>query len=330
MRVLVCTDRIGALSSAEAGAALARAFVAARPGTDVAVVAMGSAGEDLAAALSSAGDPSTVVHAPAERPLSPGIDGAASSTQLGRLLADVLRDGAPGRVVLDLSDVATHDGGAGILGALGARADVPLDEGVGRLAGLTTLALDPARRLLGATELDGVVPGDELGDLLLGLRGVTARRAHLGGAVAEPATMLATDASLGRLAGLVGVPDGPGIGAAGGAALAVVALGGWLTAGPALVSQAAGLERTASVADLVVTGCDALDAVTRGGPVVGEAAAIAERAERPCVLVAGEVGVSGRELRTFGIEAAHAVGELPLTASDLTERSRSIALSWSW
>ena len=51
MRVVVCTDRIGALASADAGAALGRAFVAARPGTQVAVVPIASGGPDLALAL---------------------------------------------------------------------------------------------------------------------------------------------------------------------------------------------------------------------------------------------------------------------------------------
>lgn len=330
MRVLVCTDRIGALSSAEAGAALARAFVSARPGTDVAVVPMGAAGDDLASSLAALGEESVVVAAPARRGRpAGGIDRSASSADLGRRLADALRD-RPRRVVLDLTALHSHDGGAGLLGALGATADVPLDAGVAALESLTSLDVAPARALLGDCELVGVVPGDQLGDLLLGLRGVTARRAHLAG-VADPATMLATDAALGRLAGLLGVPDAPGVGAVGGAALAVVALGGWLTAGPALVSQAAGLERTASLADVVVTGCDILDAVTRGGPVVGEVAAVAERSQRPCVVIAREAAVSRRELRSFGIESSHATGGgAGLGASDLTRAAAGIAASWTW
>lgn len=329
MRVLVCTDRIGALSSAEAGAALGRAFVAASRGTEVAVVPMAAAGDDLAAALALLGDASPVVSADPSTPAPPGIDLVASSAALGRRLAAVLLR-RPTRVVLDLSHLVTHDGGAGLLGALGATADRPLDGGVGALAGLTTLDIAAARELVGETELVGVVPAHELGDLLLGLRGVTARRAHLAG-VADPATMLTTDATLGRLAGLLGVPDAPGVGAAGGAALAVAALGGWLTTGPALVSQAAALERTASLADVVVTGCDVLDAVDRGGPVVAEVAAVAERAQRPCVVVARDVGVSGRELRTFGVEAAHAIGGgAGLVASDLERLAGGVATSWTW
>ena len=64
MRVVVCTDRIGALASADAGAALGRAFVAARPGTQVAVVPIASGGPDLALALAALGDASPVVRDP--------------------------------------------------------------------------------------------------------------------------------------------------------------------------------------------------------------------------------------------------------------------------
>lgn len=329
MRVLVCTDRIGALSSAEAGAALGRAFVAARPGVQVAVVPMGEGGADLAEALAAAGDRAVVVSAEPAPAASAAIDRAASSVGVGCALAAALQE-RPARVVLDLTRLHTHDGGAGILAALGVSADVPLDRGVGALGGLSSLDLAPARALLGGTELVGVVPAAQLGDLLLGLRGLTARRSHLGG-LTDRAAMMATDGALGRLAGLLGVPDAPGVGAAGGAALAVVALGGWLTSGPALVSQAAGLERTACVADVVVTGCDVLDAVDRGGPVVGEVAALAGRAQRPCVVVAREVGVQGRELRTFGVESAHAVGGGPdLGAAELTDAARTLATSWTW
>lgn len=329
MRILVCSDRIGALSSAEAGAALARAFVGAAPHAQVAVVPMGATGEDLAGALAALGDDSAVVFGEAAAaPAGPGVPVTASSASWGRLLAAALAD-RPRRVVLDLTGLHTHDGGAGILGALGATANVRLDAGVAALDGLTTLDLGPARTLLGETELVAVVPGDQLDDMLLGLRGVTARRTHLAG-IADPATMLATDAALGRLAELAGVPDAPGLGAAGGAPLAVMALGGWLTTGPALVTQAASLERTARMADVVVTGCDELDAVTRGGPVVTEVVAVAERAQRPCAVVAGEVSVSGREMRTFGIESAHGLGLPPAaTASDVTRAAEGAAISWT-
>lgn len=326
MRVLVCCDRIGGLTSDEAGAALGRAFASARPGVQVAVVPLAVSGPDLALALAALGNDAVVVSA--GPPVAGSFDPHSSTIALGSLLADALR-ARPRRVVLDLVGTGAMDGGAGILAALGAAADAPLGAGAAGLTTLERIDLAPVREVLGDTELVGVVAPEELGDMLLGLRGVAARRGHAVGA--EPAAMLAADAALGRLASAVGVPDAPGAGAAGGAALAVLALGGWLTAGPALCAQVAGLAGTASVADVVVTGGDVLDTVHYGGAVVGEASAAAERAERPCVAVARVVAVSGRELRTLGVESAHALGGGPeLTASELTRRAAGVAASWTW
>ena len=147
MRLLICTDRLGALASSDAGAALGRAFVAVRPGVEVAVVPLAAGGDDLRQALAELGDDAVVVTGPAADAPEPGIDTQSSTLALGRDLAAVLADG-PRRVVVDLTSVRTHDGGAGLLAALGARADVPLDAGVGGLSGLTHVDLDTARALV--------------------------------------------------------------------------------------------------------------------------------------------------------------------------------------
>lgn len=340
MRIVVCTDRIGALASADAGAALGRAFVNARPGTQVAVVPLAAGGRDLASALAALGDAAVVVRDPGAvaghvhhdhthgDEEATGVDPASTSLGLGRALADALA-GRPDRVVVDLTGLVTHDGGAGILAALGATADVALDAGAGGLAGLSSIDLAPARARVGGTELVAVVDPGELQDMLLGLRGLTSRRGRAAGT--DPAVMLATDAALGSLATALGVPDAPGLGAAGGAVLALTALGAWVTTGPALCAGVAGLERTASVADVLVTGADHVDFATRGGPVVSEAAAIGERTMRPVVVVGRQVDISARELRQYGVEVAYAVGGEPdLAASELTSRAAGVAASWTW
>ncbi|WP_342372036.1 glycerate kinase [Propioniciclava soli] len=343
MRVLICTDSIGALASADAGAALGRAFRAAAPATQVAVVPMASGGDALGAALGVLGDDAVVVRAPgdAHRDIHGDIHRDAdrdapawehlvhaSSAGLGEALLRALAD-APARVVVDLTALVTHDGGAGLLHALGARADVALDAGAAGLAGLTDVDLTPARAALGAADLIAVVPAAELGDLLLGLRGLAARRGHAAGI--DPAVMLATDAALGALASALGQADAPGLGAAGGCVLALAALGAEVTSGPALCAQVAGLERTAGLADVLVTGADTLDFATRGGDVVAEVAATAGRVLRPCVAVARRVDVSARELRTFGLEVAYELGGEPdLDADGLTARAGGVASSWTW
>jgi len=327
VRVLVATDRVGALASAEAGRAIGRAFSDA--GAQVAVVPMGVRGPELAAALASLGDCAVVVGGdlPPGEPVV-GVDPHSTSVALGEAVAAALTDG-PGHLVVDLTGLRSHDGGAGLLAALGADADAPLSAGAAGLASLTRVDLGPARRRLGSTRLTAVVSDAEASDLLLGLRGVTARRGHA--VVADPALLLEVDDALGRLARAFGVPDAPGAGAAGGAAVAVLALGGTVTTGPALCAATAGLERTLAQADVVVTGADALGFADRGGPVVREVSTRSEEALRPCIAVARAVAVSGRELRTFGVEAAYALGgDADLGAAELTERARTVAASWTW
>jgi len=113
--------------------------------------------------------------------------------------------------------------------------------------------------------------------------------------------------------------------------VALSAVGAWLTSGPALCAAVAGLEKTAALADVIVTGGDHLDFVRRGGPVVGEVISLAERTLRPCVAVARSVEVSSRELRTFGVEIAYTLGGGPeLGGDELSARAAGMANSWTW
>ena len=64
---------------------------------------------------------------------------------------------------------------------------------------------------------------------------------------------------------------------------------------------------------------------------------LASDALSPCVLIAGEVVVGAREMRTMGIEAAYAVRESSLdapqgavTADELARTAARVARSWSW
>lgn len=327
MRVLVCTDSIAGLSSAEAGRGLARAFRDASPDVAVAVVPAAPDGPALAAALAALGQRGPVVRCP------PGAAGAldrdATSTDLGGALLAALAD-APGTVVVDMTGARAPDGGAGILARLGATASGGrLDAGAAGLAGLTAVDLRAARAAVGTTRLVGVVPDEQRDDLLLGLRGLASRIGRR--EPTDPATMLAVDDALASLARAVGVADRPGLGAAGGAALAILALGGTITTGVGHCADVAGIERTAVQADVIVTGADAIGFADRGGPVVAHVAALAERSLRPCVAVAREVHVSARELRTFGLESAHPVGgDAHLRPDELAARAAGVARTWTW
>src|SRR5687768_13188345 len=88
----------------------------------------------------------------------------ATSYGVGELLLAAAEAGAE-TVVVGLGGSGTNDGGAGLLAALGASADAPLDQGVAGLAAVTTVDLTPARKgldgvvLVAATDVDNPLTG---------------------------------------------------------------------------------------------------------------------------------------------------------------------------
>ncbi len=348
MRVLVCSDEIGALASGPAGRVIAEGWPRAR----TAVVPAGEAGAGFVAAIADRlGSPLVTASVDGRvvvRDRRVGSDRDRGAGRRPRPRTDPVRgqlarpgprpaasacDGRRARILLDLASDDVHDGGAGLLARLGATADVPLVAGVAGLADLTRLDLEPARRALEGTELVGVVPAAERERPLLGLRGITSVRGRAAGEDAAP--MLAADAALTRLADLAAprAAATPGAGACGGVGLAVLALGGTLSTGPAVTL--AGVD---GPVDLVVTGCQVFDFATRGGGVVAAAAELAARLLCPCIVLAGEVLVGGREMRTMGIEAAYAVAESShdaptggdVGAEQLRLLAERVARSWQW
>lgn len=354
MHVVIATDSIGSLSSAQAGAAIAAGW----PAAQTTVIPSGEAGAGFAQAIADqlggevrllAGDrvvtcveaqKTLVVTLEAVAEVGRGIDYSASSLELGQVLRQAIEsaESHPLTIIIDLSAARTHDGGAGLLAGLGATADGPLDLGVAGLGQLRGVDLAPVRKLLGDAQLIGIVGADQLAQPLLGLRGITSLKGRE--VEVDPARLLATDAALEQFAGLIG-PEAavaPGAGACGGTGLAIAALGGRICSGPALAGELGGLARAAGRADLVVTGCSVFDFASRGGGVLAEAAQIAEQTLRPCIAIAGEVLIGGREMRTMGIESAYPIRESTLdaptggdiSAEELTAAVRRIARSWSW
>jgi glycerate kinase len=266
-----------------------------------------------------------------------GIPYGQSSRPIGDVIAALLRQRAPRRIMVDLAGLWVHDAGAGLLAALGAGGDRPLDQGVAGIDGLTELDLDPARALLGDAELVGVVPAAQLSQPLLGLRGITSYAGRE--AEVEPGTMLRTDAALEAFARLASPrhAGAPGAGACGGLGFAVLALGGQLSTGPALTLASPAGEQGLRGVDLVVTGCSVFDFASRGGGVVAAMAEAAAAALIPCIVIAGEVLIGSREMRTMGIEAAYPVRESLLDTQqgevgdeELAMTARRVARSWSW
>jgi glycerate kinase len=352
VRILIAPDSIGALSSLEAGEVIASGWGRA---TEASVLPIGEAGGGFTAAYADLigvttssrvtnglilttgqGSDTAVVHVRGANRGS-GIPYGESSRPIGDVIAALLHTRAPSRILVDLSGLWVHDAGAGLLAALGAAADRPLDRGVAGLDGLGELDLAPAQSLLGDTELVGVVPAAQVSQPLLGLRGITSHAGRESNLDAD--AMLRTDAVLEAFARLASPTHlaTPGAGACGGLGFAVLALGGQLRTGPALALASAAGQQGLRGVDLVVTGCSVFDFASRGGGVVAAMADAAVAALAPCIVIAGEVLIGSREMRTMGIEAAYPVREsLPddpqgdVNDAELAVTAKRVAQSWTW
>lgn len=288
------TDRMAGLGPRAASEVIGRAF--ADEGAQVAVIPVGSTGEDLADAISTL-DATAVV-----RPVH----------TLSEFL-DVLVAGE-GKLVVDAGGMEAP----------------PLDE---LIATCTAEALEELRAELGGRELVLVVPLGESGHCLTGLNGRLAELGRMRGA--DLAETISQDTRAEKWAGGIGVdPTSDHSGAFGGLGAVVMALGGRSTTGLDLCLDGYDVTRVAGRADVVVTGAALLDFHDLGGPVVKALSEVAANSQRPLIAVAGRTYVSPRELRTAGIEAAYPVlpgagGDEP-DADQLLEAARKVAVTWRW
>jgi glycerate kinase len=263
-----------------------------------------------------------------------GGEGAEDATTygVGQLVDEAVSSGAR-TVVVGLGGSGTNDGGAGLLAALGAEADRPLDRGVAALAGVTRVDLAAAR-----ARLDGVrlVAASDVENPLTGLFGATKVFGPQKGVPEE--RLPALDAILEQLAAAAGRRTAleKGAGAAGGLGFALLALGGSREPGIGLVADAVGLAERARAADLVVTGEGAFDYSSRAGKVPFGVAEVAGAAVRPCVVLAGQVAVGAREMRALGVESAYSLVDLVGEersfgdpAAALAEVAERVARTWS-
>jgi glycerate 2-kinase len=358
MRILVAPDKFaGTLTAVEAAEAIADGWRRRAPGDEVdlapmadggpgfvdvlhgalggellAVTVRGPHGEPTPATLLRVDDTAYVEAAQAcglhltrrERPES------ATTYGVGELVRAAVDSGAT-TIVVGLGGSGTNDGGAGLLAALGATADRPLDQGAAGLAGITAVELPVLRE----TGVELVVASD-VDNPLTGLFGATKVFGPQKGVAEERLPVL--DGWLEELAAATDrrVSLEKGAGAAGGLGFALLLLGATRRPGIDLVAGALRLAERAAQVDLVITGEGAFDYSSRSGKVPYGVAEIANAALRPCVVLAGQVDVGSREMRALGVEAAYSVVDLvgeerafaePAAAlSDLAER---IARTWS-
>jgi glycerate kinase len=272
---------------------------------------------------------------------------AASSAGLGEVVRAAL-DAGCARIVIGIGGSASTDGGAGMLGALGARfldadgADLP--PGGGALARLERVDLDGLHPGLAQAQ---VLLASDVDNPLLGPRGAAAVYGPQKGASAADIVVL--DAALARLSAVLGAAAGstsgghpaavlPGAGAAGGVGFAALAvLGASARPGIELLLELTGFHDKLPGAALVVTGEGSLDHQTLAGKAPAGVAAAARAHGVPVVAVAGRCLLGAAELATAGIRAAYALTDLEpdparcmAEASPLLERlSERIARDWS-
>jgi len=363
MRVLVAPDKFaGTLSAVEAAEAIAAGWRVTAPDDELDLAPMSDGGPGFVDVLHEAlggqllavtvrgphGEPTpatVLVHegtAYVESAqacglhLTEGDDPSAAERAttygVGELVAAAIDAGAA-TVVVGLGGSGSNDGGAGLLAALGATADVPLDAGGAGLEGVTVVEAAAARERVGSVRL---VAASDVDNPLTGLFGATKTFGPQKGLPEERLPVV--DGWLEQYAAALDrrLALDKGAGAAGGLGYALLALGASREPGIALVSAAVRLAERARAADLVVTGEGAFDFSSRAGKVPYGVATVAEQALRPCVVLAGRVLVGSREMRALGIESAYSlvelVGEeraLGEPAAALSELAARAARTWS-
>ncbi len=316
-------DELDLVPMADGGPGFTDVLQAALGGDLCAVNVRGPLGGQVPAAFLLAGGTAYIESAQACGLTLTGGQGGEDATSygVGELLLAAREAGAE-RIVVGLGGSGTNDGGAGLLAALGATADVPLDAGATGLAGIGRIDLGPARASLAGTEM---VAASDVDNPLTGLFGATKTFGPQKG-VSED-RLPAVD---GLLEGLAVAADRrvaleKGAGAAGGLGFALLLLGATRTPGLDVVADAVGLDERIRAADLVLTGEGAFDFSSRAGKVPYGVAQRAAAQIRPCVALAGQVLVGSREMRALGIESAYSVADLVGEEASFADPAGSLA-----
>ncbi len=367
MKVLVAPDKFaGTLTAVEAARAISTGWRRRKPDDEVverpmadggpgfvsvlhealggqilATSVRGPLGGDVPLSLLEAGDTIYIESAQAcgldlvddRRPLE------ATTYGVGQALL-AARDAGARRIIVGLGGSATNDGGAGLLAALGATADVPLDRGPEALVGITPIDLSPARERLAGLRID---TASDVGIGLLGMFGATKAfgpQKGLDDDGIQRVDALLDDlvvAACGPTPSQRGIADRKGAGAAGGLGFALMLLGATVISGIDLVADAAGIDELAAGVDLVVTGEGTYDFSSRDGKVVYGVAQRAAGAARPCIVIAGNVTVGSREMRAMGVESAYSMVDLVGAETALSDPHASlenlaarVARTWSF
>lgn len=203
----------------------------------------------------------------------------------GELLLSALAEGCTD-VLLGVGGSATNDGGAGALQALGVRLlderGMELGPGGAELARLKRVDTQRARWS------GRLTIGTDVTSPLLGASGATHVFAKQKGATEEEVPLL--EAALENFARVLGHPDGPRCGAAGGLAYGLASIfGAKLQSGFDAVAEFVSLRGRIEAAECIVTGEGRLDSQTAAGKGPARLAQLSTALGRPTFCVAGSV-----------------------------------------
>ena len=262
--------------------------------------------------------------------------GFTSTYGVGELIAEAIERGAK-TITVGLGGSGTNDAGAGMLAALGAKADGDLSSGGAALKTLSKVDLSAALEKISGIEL---IVASDVDNPLLGLRGATAVFGPQKGA--DDFAVMELEGALENFSALCGRrSDGKdpavalGAGAAGGLGYGLILLGGTRVAGIETVLEIVKLDDEINKADLVVTGEGCLDDQSLHGKVIAGVASHAAALGKPCVALAGEVRLGKRECATAGIDSAYSMSEfagrersMAKPAEVLAEVSARMSQTW--
>ena len=322
MRVLVAPDCFGgSLSAVQAAAAIATGWTRSRPGDRFIVAPQSDGGPGFVEVLANrlgelrrlevsgplegeveaswVFDPGSATAylecaqacglALLDGPPTPETALAAHSRGVGQLIAEALRTGAT-RIVVGLGGSACTEGGRGMITELG--------------------GLDTARRQLSEVEL---IAASDVEYPLLGPWG--AARVFGPQKGADTAAVAALEVRLEgwalELEDAAGrdVSAEPGAGAAGGIGAGLLALGGRIESGAAIIAEHTDLADDLADADMIVTGEGRFDEQSLHGKVVGSLADAAIPLGIPVIVLAGQVCLDKSATRAAGIMSALSIAE---------------------
>ncbi|HEY4991222.1 MAG TPA: glycerate kinase [Nakamurella sp.] len=341
--VLVASDKFkGSLTAAQVGEAVRVGLRRASPGLEIVVVPVADGGDGTLAAAIAAGYRAVPVTAsgPTGQPVATSYarrgeravveladvsglsqlpDGlaplTASSRGTGEVIAAALDAGCR-QIVLGIGGSAGTDGGAGLVGALGARlfgaGGGEIADGGAALEHIERLDLSGRHPHLAEAE---IVVACDVDNPLTGPRGAAAVYGPQKGA--SPDDVQRLDGALARWADVVADAIGsdqrnaPGAGAAGGVGFAAVALlGARLRPGIELMLDLVDFHRRLAGAQLVITGEGSLDEQTLHGKAPAGVASAAIAAGVPVVAVCGRNQLTDEQWRAAGISAVYSLDTL--------------------